>query len=51
MPGEKEKIEIKINTKKRIPVPKKPPKIIAGKKSYSRKKEKDKIAKKGLEEK
>lgn len=50
MPAEKEKITIKTGTKKRVPVPKKPPKVIPAKKSYDRKKEKDKIAKKGYTE-
>ena len=39
------KIEIK-KKKKRVPLPQKPPKVIRSKKSYNRKKEKDKIRKK-----
>lgn len=50
MPAKKEKIEVKINKKKRVPVPRKPPKIIAGKKSYNRKKSKDKILNRRQEE-
>ena len=41
----KTKIEVK-KKKRRIPLPKKPPKIISAKKSYNRNKEKDKIRKK-----
>lgn len=40
----KEKIKIKVK-KKRIPVPKKPPKIQPDKSAYFREKEKDKIRK------
>ncbi len=40
--AEKIKIEIK---KKRIPVPKKPPKVEEDKRAYNRKKEKDKLHK------
>lgn len=38
-------IEVEKTKKKRVPVPKKPPKIIDGKKVYNRKKEKDKTRK------
>ncbi len=41
---QKEKIEIK-KEKKRIPLPKKPPKIEDGKNNYDRKKEKEKVRK------
>jgi len=40
----KEKIKIKLK-KKRIPVPKKPPKVIPDKNAYVREKEKDKLRK------
>lgn len=40
----KEKIKVKKN-KKRVPVPKKPPKVEPSKKAYNRKKEKDKLRK------
>ena len=40
----KEKIKIKLK-KKRIPVPKKPPKVIPDKSAYFREKEKDKLRK------
>lgn len=50
MPAEKGKIKIKSGKKRRIPVPQKPPKVIPGKNSYDRKKEKDKAAKKGFTE-
>lgn len=41
---QKEKISIK-KKKKRIPIPKKPPKVESGKKVYNRKKEKNKLRK------
>ncbi len=50
MPAEKEKIKIKSGKKRRIPVPRKPPKVISGRNTYDRKKEKDKEAKKGFTE-
>jgi hypothetical protein len=47
----KKKIKITIKkAKKRIPLPKKPPKTIISPKSYDRKKEKDRIRKKQDEE-
>ncbi len=42
--GDKEKITVE-KKKKRIPVPKKPPKIEENKKAYDRKKEKQKVRK------
>ena len=51
MSGIKKKIKIEIKKKKkRIPLPKKPPKVIGSKKTYDRKKEKDKTRKKLNEE-
>lgn len=44
---QKEKITIE-KIKRRIPVPKKPPKIEEDKNAYNRKREKDKLRKKGL---
>jgi hypothetical protein len=44
MEMEKEKIKIE-KSKKRIPIPQKPPKIEEGKRTYNRKKEKDKVRK------
>jgi hypothetical protein len=44
---QKEKITIE-KSKRRIPVPKKPPKIEEDKNAYNRKREKDKLRKKGL---
>ena len=41
---EKQKITVE-KKKKRIPVPKKPPKVARSKKTYDRKKEKDKLRK------
>ncbi len=45
----KEKIKIKLK-KKRIPLPKKPPKIMPDKNAYIREKEKDKLRKSKEEE-
>lgn len=51
MSSSKEGIKIQIKKKKkRIPLPKKPPKVINTKKSYDREKEKDKLRKKAEEE-
>ena len=51
MSGVKKNIKIGIKKKKkRIPLPQKPPKVIRSKKSYNRKKEKDKTRKKKDEE-
>jgi hypothetical protein len=44
---QKEKITIE-KIKRRVPVPKKPPKIEEDRNAYNRKKDKDKLRKKGL---
>ena len=47
----KKKIKVKIiKKKKRIPIPQKPPKVISSKKTYNRKKEKEKSRKEGSKE-
>jgi hypothetical protein len=51
MSSVKKKIKIEIKKKKkRVPLPQKPPKTISSKKSYDRKKEKDKVRKEQDEE-
>ena len=44
------KIEVKKTVKKRIPLPKKPPKVMDDKKTYNRAKEKEKAQKEEGEE-